>query len=47
MQQIDVFEIEAEARKLRANAMRDLAHAFGGWLRGLFGHHDAAGAHRA
>ena len=44
---VEIARIENEARALRAAAMRDMVHATGAWLRGLFGGHAAAGAHRA
>ncbi|WP_339947502.1 hypothetical protein [uncultured Albimonas sp.] len=43
----DILKVEADARRLRAVAMRDMAHGLGAWLRGLFGGHAGAGAHRA
>tara|TARA_Y100000815_G_scaffold125131_1_gene112871 strand:- start:147 stop:302 length:156 start_codon:yes stop_codon:yes gene_type:complete len=44
---IEIAQIEAEARKLRAVAMRDMVQGFGAWLRGLVGGHAGAGARRA
>ncbi|WP_417249064.1 RSP_7527 family protein [Celeribacter sp.] len=33
-----LFEIEERARKLRAEAARDLVASFGGWVKARFSH---------
>ncbi|SFH76664.1 RSP_7527 family protein [Albimonas pacifica] len=44
---IEIAQIEADARRLRAVAMRDMVLGLGAWLRGLFGGHAGADARRA
>lgn len=42
---VEIAQYEAEARRLRAETLREMGKSFGAWFRGLFGGH--AHAHRA
>lgn len=44
---VDLLAIEIEARRLRAEAVRDWAHALRGWIAGRFGRTNAAAARHA
>lgn len=44
---IEIAEVEAQARRMRAETMRAMWVGVANWFKGIFGGQSAHGAHRA